>query len=106
MTEWDQDSHLFMFVDVLVQRPLILESPLTVLVGTLELLLLHHVHGAGGEQHGAAAADVRLVCVQHDVGAVPVPEHDLAREPLYQDLGDVLPVGPSDQLLLGNALTD
>ena len=89
-----------------VEGSLILECPVALWEGALQLLLLHHVHGAGGEQHGAAAADVRLVRLQHDVGAVPVPEHDLAREPLYQDLGDILPVGPSDQLLLGNALTD
>ena len=97
-------SNLIVLHNMFVESPLILESSVTVWKGTLQLLLLHHVHGAGGEQHGAAPADVRLVRLQHDVGTVPVPEHDLAGEPLYQDLGDVLPVGPGDELLLWDAL--
>ena len=75
-----------MLDDMFVQSSLIFESPVTIWEGTLELLLLHHVHGAGGEQHGAAPADVGLVGLQHDVGAVPVPEHYLAGESLYKDL--------------------
>ena len=69
-----------------LQSSLVLESSFTVWEGTLQLLLLHHVQGAGGEQHGAAPADVGLVGLQHDVGAVPVPEHHLAGESLDKDL--------------------
>ena len=75
-----------MLHNMFVESPLILESSVTVWEGALQLLLLHHVEGAGGEQHGAAPADVRLVGLQHDVGAVPVPEHHLARESLDEDL--------------------
>ena len=83
-----------------VEGSLILECPVALWEGALQLLLLHHVHGAGGEQHGAGATDVRLVRLQHHVGAVPVPEHDFGRESLNQYLRYVLPVGPSDQFLL------
>ena len=75
-----------MLHNMFVQSTLVLESSLTVREGTLQLLLLHHVERAGGEQHGAAPADVGLVGLQHDVGAVPVPEHDLAGESLDEDL--------------------
>ena len=68
---------LIMSEDMFVERPLILEGPVALREGALEFLLLHHVHGAGAEEHGAAPADVRLVCLQHHVGAVPVPEHNL-----------------------------
>ena len=91
---------LIMSEDMFVKRPLVLEGPVALGEGTLQLLILHHVHGAGAEQHGAAPAYVRLVRLQHDVGAVPVPKHDLGRESLDQYLGYVLPVGPSYQLLL------
>ena len=75
-----------MLHNMFVQSSLVLESSFTVREGTLQLLLLHHVQGAGGEQHGAAPADVGLVGFQHDVGAVSVPEHYLAGESLYKDL--------------------
>ena len=92
-----------MLDDMFVQSSLIFESPVTIWEGTLELLLLHHVHGAGGEEHGAAPADVRLVSLQHHVGAAPVPKHNLGRKSLDQYLGNVLPVCPSNQLLLRDA---
>lgn len=95
---------LIMSEDMFVKRPLILEGPVALGEGALEFLLLHHVHGAGAEEHGAAPANVRLVRLQHDVGATPVPKHDLGRKSLYQYLGNVLPVGPGNQLLLRNAL--
>ena len=75
-----------MLHNMLVQSSLVLESSLTVRERTLQLLLLHHVQGAGGEQHGAAPTDVGLVGLQHDVGTVPVPEHNLAGESLDEDL--------------------
>ena len=87
-----------------IESSLVLESSVTVREGTLQLLLLHHVHRAGGEQHGAAPAYVCLVGLQHDIGTVPVPEHNFTRESLYQDLGNVLSVGPGDQLLLRDPL--
>ena len=74
---------LIMSEDMFVECPLILEGPVALGEGALKLLLLHHVHRAGAEQHGAAPADVRLVRLQHHVGAVPVPKHDLGRESLY-----------------------
>ena len=95
---------LIMSEDMFVKRPLILEGPVALGEGALEFLLLHHVHGAGGEQHGAAPAYVCLVGLQHDIGTVPVPEHNFTRESLYQDLGNVLSVGPGDQLLLRDPL--
>ena len=45
---------------MLIQCPLIFESSITPRVGTLQLLLLHEVHGAGGQQHGTASTDVSL----------------------------------------------
>ena len=97
-------SNLIVLHNMFVESPLILESSVTVWKGTLKLLLLHHVHGAGAEEHGAAPADVRLVRLKHDVGAAPVPKHYLGRKSLDQYLGNVLPVGPGNQLLLRNAL--
>ena len=95
---------LIMSEDMFVERPLILEGPVALGEGALEFLLLHHVHGAGAEEHGAAPADICLVRLKHDVGAAPVPKHDLGRKSLDQYLGNVLPVGPGYQLLLRNAL--
>ena len=78
--------YLIMSEDMFVKRPLILEGPVALWEGALQLLLLHHVQAAGAEQHGAAPADVRLVSLQHHVGAAPVPKHNLGRKSLDQYL--------------------
>ena len=87
-----------------VQGSLILETSITLRIRTLELLLIYQVHGAGAQQHGAAPADVCLVCLKHHIGAASVSEHHLAGEPFDQYLGDVLSASPSYQLFLWNAL--
>ena len=85
-----------MLQNVLVKCSLIFKASVTIWKRAIQLLLLHQIHGASAQQHGAAPTDVCLVSFQHHIRAAPVSEHHLAGEPLYQDLGDVLPVGPGD----------
>ena len=79
---------------MLIKSSLILETSVTFWERTLQLLLVHQVHGAGAQQHGTASTDVSLVRFQHYIGASSIPEHNLAGKSLNQDLRYVLSVSP------------